>query len=56
LLHEENFSTLDILRRLVDTVRRKDFVSGELTFDFSFTVMLQRTGRFWSRVSEQRTI
>jgi len=30
--------------------------NGEPTVGFSFTTMLQHTGRFWSRISEQRTI
>jgi hypothetical protein len=41
----------DILSRLTDAVRRKCLHSGEPTVDFSFTTMLQHTGRFWSRIS-----
>ena len=37
---------MDILRRLRDAVRRKRSQNGEPTIGFSFTTMLQHTGRF----------
>jgi len=41
---------IDILRRLRDVVRGNASKNGQPTVDFSFTTMLQLTGRFWSRI------
>jgi len=35
---------------------RNALKNGEPTDSFSFTTMLQHTGRFWSRISHQRTL
>ena len=60
-LHKGNCKTekemyTEILRRLRDGVRRKRPTNGEPKGAFSFTKMLQLTGRFWSRISLQRTM
>jgi hypothetical protein len=40
---------IDILPRLGDAVRRKGPEIGKPNFGFSFTTMLQHTGRIWSK-------
>jgi len=49
-------SFIDVLRLLRDAIRRKRPENGESVVGFSFTIMLQHTGRFCSRTSRQRTM
>ena len=46
----------DVLGPLRDEVRKKRPKNGEPTVGFSFTTILQHTGRFWLRISEHRTM
>jgi hypothetical protein len=47
---------IKILHRSRDAVRMKRLENGEPTVGFTFTTMLQHTGQFWRRISQQRTI
>jgi len=46
----------DIPRSLRDAVKKKNPKNGEPTVGFSITTMLQNTGRFRSRISQQRAV
>jgi hypothetical protein len=56
LVHEENSSTLISFVTLAIWSEGKAPKNEEPTFAFLFTIMLQHTGPFCSRISQQRVM
>jgi hypothetical protein len=47
---------IDNLHHLRYAVRWKSMKNGKSTIGFSFTTMLQHTGRFWSRILAKNNV